>query len=104
MELVNDRRFLLYFYGYDDSGRQLWLYGDYDPAARSFDYGEPMYFVSGGRFNGFDPAAIGSRVRGAASIRFISCKRASVVLSGETGIQTLELDKLLTPVGLTCAD
>lgn len=108
LELVNDRRFVLYFYGYDDSGRHLWLFGDYDPAALTFDYGEPMdvpmYFVSGGRFNGFDPAAITSRVWGTARIEFISCKRASVVLTGETGTQTLVLDKLLTPVGLTCAD
>jgi murein DD-endopeptidase MepM/ murein hydrolase activator NlpD len=108
LELVNDRRFLLYFYGYGNSGEPLWLYGDYDPPGRTFGYGQPvdvpMYFVSGGNFSNFNPANVSSRVWGTARIRFDSCRRAHVELSGEAGTQVLALDKLLTPMGLGCPE
>ncbi len=107
LELVNDRRFLLYFYGYGNSGEHLWLYGDYDPPGRTFGYGQPvdvpMYFVTGGNFSNFNAANISSRVWGTARISFQSCQRATVELSGEAGTQVLVLDKLLTPMGLSCS-
>lgn len=108
MELVDANRFLLYFYGFGLDGKHLWLYGDYDPGRPTFGYGQPidvpMYFISGGNWKDFNPAAVSGRVWGTARITFDSCRRARVELTGEAGTQVLALDKLLTPMGLACND
>ncbi len=108
LELLDDRRFLLFYYGFGSGGEQLWLYGDYDPGRRTFSYGQsvdvPMYFVSGGNFGNFSAANIVRQPWGTARISFQSCLRATVELSGTTGTQTLALDKLATPLGLSCSN
>lgn len=105
LEMVDDKRFILFFYGFGNAGEQLWLYGDYDPGRQTFGYGQPidvpMYFVTGATWNNFT----GSRTYtpwGNARITFQSCRAATVQLAGTTGTQTLTLGKLQTPLGLTC--
>jgi len=105
IDLVNENRFLLYFYGYHDDGEQLWLYGDYNPGgSASFAWDTPlqldMYVLDGGGFQNW--TAPPSRVWGTATIMFESCRRASIQLTGESGTQVLQLDKLNTSLGLNC--
>jgi murein DD-endopeptidase MepM/ murein hydrolase activator NlpD len=104
LDMVGENRFLLYFYGYDNQGRQLWLYGDFNPGAPAFAYNSPveldMYVLEGGGFQSFAPPS--NRVWGTARLLFESCKRASIVLTGESGTQVLQLDKLNTTRGLSC--
>jgi hypothetical protein len=104
LDMVGDNRFLLYFYGYDNQGDQLWLYGDFNPGEAAFAYDVPveidMYVLEGGGFQAFTPPA--SRVWGTARVIFESCRRASIELAGESGTQILQLDKLNTTLGLTC--
>jgi murein DD-endopeptidase MepM/ murein hydrolase activator NlpD len=104
LDMVGENRFLLYFYGYDNQGKQLWLYGDFNPGAAAFAYDVPveidMYVLEGGGFQVFTPPA--NRVWGTARLIFESCKRATIELTGESGTQILQLDKLNTTRGLSC--
>jgi polyhydroxybutyrate depolymerase len=104
LDMVNPNRFLLYFYGYHNDGEQLWLYGDYNPGAATFAWNKPlaldMYVLDGGGFQNFTAPA--SRVWGTARITFENCRRAMIELTGESGSQVLQLDKLNTSLGLDC--
>lgn len=104
LDMVNENRFLLYFYGYHNDGEQLWLYGDFNPGAAAFAWDVPvtidMYVLDGGGFQTFPAPA--SRVWGTAKLIFETCKRATIELSGESGTQILQLDKLNTTRGLGC--
>jgi murein DD-endopeptidase MepM/ murein hydrolase activator NlpD len=104
LDMVNDHRFLLYFYGFHNDGEQQWLYGDFDPGAAAFAWNQPvavtMYVVEGGGFQTF-PTPSG-RVWGTATLIFETCKRATVELAGESGTQILQLEKLNTTRGLGC--
>jgi murein DD-endopeptidase MepM/ murein hydrolase activator NlpD len=104
LDLVSDNRFLLYFYGYHNDGGQLWLYGDYNPGAATFAWNKrltlDMYVLDGGGFQNFVPPA--DRVWGTARIIFENCRRATIELTGESGTQILQLDKLNTTLGLNC--
>ncbi len=104
LDLVSGNRFLMYFYGYRNDGKQLWLYGDYNPGGASFAWNKPlvldMYVLEGGGFQNFTPAP--SRIWGSARVIFESCRRATIELTGEEGSQVLQLDKLNTTMGLNC--
>jgi murein DD-endopeptidase MepM/ murein hydrolase activator NlpD len=104
LDMVNENRFILYFYGFGNEGEQLWLFGDFDPGAPSFAWDVPvtldMYVLEGGGFQTFPAPA--SRVWGTARLIFESCKRATIELTGESGTQILQLDKLNTTRGLGC--
>lgn len=105
LDLVSANRFLLYFYGYNNAGKQLWLYGDYNPGNATFAWNKPltlnMYVLEGGGFQNF--LAPPSRVWGTARIIFETCARATIELTGEEGTQILQLDKLNTTMGLNCS-
>ncbi len=105
LDMVNPGRFLFYFYGFHDDGEQLWLYGDYNPGPATFAWNKPltldMYVLDGGGFQDF--SAPSSRVWGTARVSFETCRHAIVELTGESGVQVLQLDKLNTSYGLNCS-
>ena len=104
LDLVSANRFLLYFYGFNNGGKQLWLYGDYNPGSANFAWNKPlsvnMYVLEGGGFQSFAPPP--SRIWGTARIIFENCRRATIELTGEEGSQIMQLDKLNTTMGLNC--
>ena len=104
LDLVSANRFLLYFYGFNNGGKQLWLYGDYNPGSATFAWNKPlsvnMYVLEGGGFQSFAPPP--SRIWGTARIIFENCRRATIELTGEEGSQIMQLDKLNTTMGLNC--
>ena len=93
----------LTFYGHRDDGANLFLTG---VRPGRFGYGETLDIglngVSGGRFNGLDPAAIRTTPWGRLTLRFESCSRAFARLEGADGTQELELVRLALPPGLPC--
>jgi hypothetical protein len=106
LELIDADRFILFFYGFDTFGDQLWLYGDYTQGPDGFAFGEPvavpMYFTAGTRWGAFDPGAVTRTLWGTATFVFEDCSAAGVVLDGTTGQQSLALQKLITPRGIDC--
>ena len=93
----------LTFYGHRDNGANLFLTG---VRSGRFGYGEtleiPLHAVSGGRFNGLDPAAIRSTPWGRLVLRFDSCGRAEARLEGADGNQVMQLVRLALAPDLPC--
>lgn len=106
LELVDGRRFILYFYGYGDDAEPFWLYGEWAADTDAFAWGEALdvrlYAFRGPRWDVFAGDPLQRREWGTARMVFTSCEQASVVLQGEAGTQVLALRKLLTPMGVSC--
>ncbi|MDX1556290.1 MAG: hypothetical protein R3212_09710, partial [Xanthomonadales bacterium] len=104
LHLLDHDSFVLYFYGFEDSGAQLWLIGVHQGG---IEFGQPlivpMNVTSGGRFGGFSPGDIVESEWGTATITFDDCTNATVTLSGLHGEQSLEAD-LFIPVQGTQMD
>ena len=86
---------LFVFFGHRDVDANLFLVGT---RAGRPKYGEDLAFAlvetSNARFGGFDPAAVRREPWGNATLRFASCERATLTLTGIDGTQTLALDRL----------
>jgi hypothetical protein len=91
------------FFGHRDSGQNLFLTGLHSGRP---SFGEtlriPLQQVSGGRFNGLNPAAIQRSAWGTLELRFDSCGAATARLSGVDGGQSLTLQRIGRPPGIAC--
>jgi hypothetical protein len=103
LHFIGKSRFVIYFYGFTDSGERLWMLGVHDGA---FKLGETLQLnlveAAGGRFNHFDQADIYETPWGSLEIRFQDCLNAEATLSGIDGIQSMQLFPLARIDGLDC--
>ena len=95
--------FTVIFYGHRDDGSNLVLVGSTVQRPR---YAQPfeveLLAVRGGRFGGFDPAAIQRPRWGPLQLNFLDCRRADAWLRGADGDQRLQLQALTPIEGLDC--
>jgi acetyl esterase/lipase len=86
---------LFVFFGHRDLDANLFLLGTRGGRPR---YGEDLAFAltetSNARFGNFDAASVRRQPWGNAVLRFTSCDRATVTLTGTDGTQTLALERL----------
>lgn len=106
VEVIDADRFLVFFYGFDSAGAPLWLYGEFRQSTPGFAFGRAltanMISTTGTRWSPFVPGDVRRTPWGTATFTFDSCLRARLVLDGSTGTKTLNLEKLVTPRGLSC--
>lgn len=94
---------IVYFYGFDSSGRPLWLIGVWDqPLVYGTQLSISMKQVSGGTFQAEEPFAPEEADWGTLELEFESCKTAQARLSGLDGIQAFDLEQLAGTFGLDC--
>lgn len=103
LSFIGKSRFIIYFYGFTDSGERLWMLGLHDG---DFELGEtitiPLIEAAGGQFNHLDTAQISELPWGELSIRFQDCLNAEATLSGIDGTQEMQLFPLARIDGLDC--
>ncbi|MEM9529282.1 MAG: pectate lyase precursor [Pseudomonadota bacterium] len=104
IQFINNERFLIYFYGFLDSGERFWLVGDFQgemnfEQALSVD----MLEATGGAFNNFDPDAVNVTPWGTLNVSFNGCEAATATLVGPAGSETFALTKLAGVEGLRCS-
>lgn len=94
---------VVYFYGYDDLGGNLWLTGEWDD---EWSFGDEMMVemlrVSGGTFDLIDPEQVVRETWGTLQLRFDDCDSAWARLEGIDGVQELDLVLLAGSLGLEC--
>ncbi|NIM70878.1 MAG: hypothetical protein GTO48_10615 [Xanthomonadales bacterium] len=96
-------RFVVYFYGFTDSGERLWLVGlSDDPLHLGGAVTVELLQADGGSFNGFDAGLVEQSPWGRLDIRFDDCLNAQATLSGDDGTQHLSLQRLAGVDGLHC--
>jgi hypothetical protein len=95
--------FTVMFFGHRDSGENLFLTGAHSGHP---SFGQtlniPLQRVTGGRFNGLNPAAIQRSDWGVLQLRFNGCDSATATLSGVDGETRLQLQRLGRPPGIAC--
>lgn len=95
--------FSVIFYGHRDDGSNLVLVGSRAQRPRYDEAFEiELIGVRGGRFGGFDPAAMEYPRWGQLQLRFIDCRSAEAWLRGADGEQRLQLQALTPIEGLDC--
>lgn len=103
IQYIDENRFLVYFYGFLDSGERLWLIGVHEGAIR---YGSALQISmlesEGGTFNHFDPDSVDVTPWGELTITFADCDTAEAALAGPEGEQVFNLVKLAGVEGLSC--
>lgn len=95
LHAIDETRILVSFYGYRGDSARLWLLGVYDGLP---EFDEPlvteMTLAEGGVFGDFEPADISRTAWGTLTVDFHDCGRATAVLDGIDGQQTMNLVKL----------
>jgi hypothetical protein len=103
LHFISESRFVIYYFGFTDSGEKLWLVGGRDGG---FELGEaitvPLYEASGGQFSHFQIADISELLWGELQIRFLDCWNATATLSGLDGVQQMSLFPLARVDSLDC--
>ncbi|MEM7707644.1 MAG: hypothetical protein AAF358_18980 [Pseudomonadota bacterium] len=103
IQFIARDRFLIYFYGFSDSGERLWLVGDYQgEVAPGTAVTVNMLEATGGVFNNFDPDAVTLDSWGTLELTFFDCESASGSLLGSEGTEQLALTRLAGVEGLGC--
>jgi hypothetical protein len=101
---IDERHFLLTFYGYRNNGERLWLIGDFNG---SIDFGRSLHFdlfeATGGVFEHLDPTAIRRPLWGSGELRIDRCNQAQLRMTGNDGSQLLDLVKIAGVAALDCA-
>lgn len=92
---ISDEQLVVSFYGYRNDSELLWLIGSYNgQLTKSEPLRIDMTFASGGKFGGFKPEDINRSTWGTLTINFDDCTKATAMLNGIDGQQTLALVKL----------
>lgn len=103
LHFLDERHFILTFYGFERNGDRLWLIADY---SGNIAYDTLLHFdlieVRGGVFEHLDPAVIDKTIWGSGQLRFIDCEHAELQMTGNDGSQTLAMVKLAGIAGLNC--
>jgi hypothetical protein len=101
---LDERHFILTFYGFEQDGDRLWLVADY---SGTIAYDALLHFdlieARGGVFENLDPAAIRRTVWGSGQLRFIDCDHAELQMTGTDGTQTLDMVKIVGVARLSCS-
>jgi ELWxxDGT repeat protein len=103
LHAIDDNRTVISFYGFEHDGTPLWLTGlgkDTLEAGRSNEI--TMYISSGGKFGAFEPGQIDNLPWGTLNITFNTCRKATAVLDGQSGKQTMDMNLLAGMDGLEC--
>lgn len=94
---------VVYFYGYDDQGDNLWLIGDWHT---EWAFGDEllleMLLATGGTFDYIDPDQILREPWGTLQLRFDDCNRGWARLEGVDGIQEIDITLLAGSLGMAC--
>lgn len=100
---AKEDRGVIYFYGYDDDGENLWLIGVWE---EEWQFGQEviieMQQAIGGTFDHVDPEMIVRETWGTLSFRFDDCTTGWAKLDGLHGMQELNLELLAGSFGLDC--
>ena len=95
---------VIYFYGFDDAGKPLWLIGTWQGLVSFGSELElQMNQVTGGTFEVVDPEQITETPWGNLRIRFDGCASGWAELSGEDGTQEFDLTLLAGSEGIECS-
>ena len=96
-------RGVVYFYGFDGAGENLWLTGVWE---HEWSFGDEitieMLQASGGTFDEVDPQRILRELWGTLQLRFDDCDNGWARLEGVDGIQEFNLSLLAGSLGLDC--
>ena len=96
-------RGVVYFYGFDDAGKNLWLTGVWE---NEWSFGDEiaidMLQASGGKFNEVDSQLVLREFWGTLQLRFDDCDNGWARLEGIDGIQEFDLTLLAGSLGLGC--
>ena len=105
LEILPGERAVMYWFTYDDEGRQDWYVAEGAITANRIEFPE-LLRVSGGEFGpGFDPARVERAVVGSARFVWSSCDSGAMSwqLDGQTPRRgRLELTRLSRVMGLDC--
>ena len=103
LHVIDDNRTVVSFYSFENDGTPLWLTG---VAEETLEAGHSveviMYIASGGNFGTFSPEQIDNIPWGILNITFNTCRKATAELDGQTGWQTMDMERLAGMEGLEC--
>ncbi len=103
LHFIDESRFAIYYFGFNDQGGRQWMVGLHKGG---FRLGEAitvaMFEASGGVFNHFGSTQITESPWGELEIRFLDCQQAEATLSGLDGTQAMNLYLLARVDGLDC--
>jgi len=108
LEIVDDQTALLYWFTYDESGKQRWLIGT--GSIQRTDEGEwiefpELYATSGAKFGGaFDPEEVESELVGQAEMWFSDCFQGNFSYEAFGQHQTLPIERLTRTMGSDCRE
>lgn len=103
LHVIDENRTTITFYSFEEDGTPLWLTG---VATDTFEAGHTveitLYITSGGNFGTFTPDQITNIPWGTVKLTFNSCRKATALLDGQTGVQTMDMVRLAGVEGLEC--
>lgn len=100
---ISEDRGVVYFYGFDDNGVNLWLLGVWgDELKFGQEFIIDLSQVSGGYFGPFDPDDILTEPWGILRMRIDDCENGFAIMDGLDGRQELDILLLAGTFGLEC--
>jgi len=102
LELLSPTQALLYWFTYDEAGRQRWLTAEGRIDAGGIDF-DPVVLTTGGRFGpAFDPGQIVQQAVGRARLEFGDCRTGSLAFDVLGQQLTLPWERITSAMGLPC--
>jgi len=107
LEILDANRATVYWFTYDDQGRQRWFGGigqiTHDATGDSIRFPQ-MYITHGGRFGpSFDPDDVQFQTEGTVSLSFGDCNNGTFKYTAFGQSQTLPIQRLTQTMGAGCA-
>ena len=100
---ISEERGVVYFYGFDDKGNNLWLIGVWED---ELQFGQEVIIqldqTSGGSFGPFIPEEVVVDPWGTLKLRIDDCENGVAVMDGLDGRQELDIHLLAGSFGLGC--
>lgn len=100
---ISEDRGVVYFYGFDRNGENLWLLGVWESA---LEFGIELTIeldqTSGGYFGPFDPDDLMIEPWGTLRMRIDDCESGIAIMDGLDGSQQLDIQLLAGSLGLDC--
>lgn len=107
LEILGEKRALVYWFTYDESGNQRWLIGDGEirETAEGWEVVFPeMLITEGPRFGAdFDPASFASEVAGEGLFRFADCSSGTFEFQGLDKTLAFPVQRLTRTMGADCS-
>jgi len=107
LEILDDERALVFWYTYNEQGKQRWLISVgnivQDTDGEYIEFPE-LLVAQGGRFGPeFDPDSVELEVIGKASLRFVDCNRGAFSYHAFDQSQVIEIQRLTRTMAAGCA-